>query len=207
MTYCALRVGSLVFCPLTCFQTSQTSNPHRDPHVGPSFIFPKVDIFWGIKWDVFIFICVTSYTFEKCAKSMDGCTTDRFSATCFLQSFLGYNPHNRYLTMVKTMVWCRYFIVQQVYALLRAACGFLVFLPFDMFSNRPDVEPAQVPTCGYLLYVTKGGVFWGIKWDVFIFICVTSYTFEKCAKSTDGCTTDRFIAIPAVADRSSTSRE
>ena len=34
-------------------------------HVGPSFILPKVGLIWGIKWDVFIFICVTSYTFLK----------------------------------------------------------------------------------------------------------------------------------------------
>ena len=80
MTYCTLRVGSWFFNPYTGFRTAHTSNLHGTRHVGPSVILPEVGLIWGIKWDVFIFICVALYTFEKCNKSMDGRTTDRFIA-------------------------------------------------------------------------------------------------------------------------------
>ena len=36
--------GFLDFCPSTCFRTAQTSNPHGLPHVGPSFMLPKVGL-------------------------------------------------------------------------------------------------------------------------------------------------------------------
>ena len=61
------------------------------------------------------------------------------------------------------MVCCRSFIAQKIYGLLRAVCGFLNFLPLDMFSNRPDVEPSRALTCGSLLYTPKGGAYPGYQ--------------------------------------------
>ena len=65
--------------------------------------------------------------------------------------------------MVKTMVCCHSFIAQQIYDLLRAACGILVFLPLDMFSNRLDIKPTLAPTCGSLSYTLKGGAYLGYR--------------------------------------------
>ena len=96
------------------------------------------------------------------------------------------------------MVCCRSFIVQKIYDLLRDVCGFLDFLPLDMFSDRPDVKPAWALYEGPSFKLPKVELIWGIELDVFIFICATLYKFEKCNKSTDGHTTDPFIAIPAV---------
>ena len=93
------------------------------------------------------------------------------------------------------MVCCHSFIVEQIYDVLRAACGLLIFLPLDMFSDRPDVKPARVPTYGSLLDTTKGGAcLLYIMIYVYIFKC-HFYAFEKCTRSTDGCTKERFIVI------------
>ena len=74
------------------------------------------------------------------------------------------------------MVFCRSFIVHQIYDLLRAACRLLDFLPLDMFSNRPGVEPAWAPTCGSLLYTLKGGAYLGYQIRcVHIYICPFIY--------------------------------
>ena len=101
--------------------------------------------------------------------------------------------------MVKTMVCCFSFIVQKVYGLLRATCGFLDFLPLDMFSNRPDVKPARAPICGSPLYTPKGGAYMRYQMRIVYILCIALYTFDTCNKSVDSCTTYRFISIQAIA--------
>ena len=72
--------GLLDFCPLTYFQTTQTSDPYGPPNMGTPFILSKVGLIWGIEWYLFIFICINLYKFYKCTNYTDVRTTDLFIA-------------------------------------------------------------------------------------------------------------------------------
>ena len=66
--------GLLDFLFLEMFLNRPDVKPKLAPHVGPFFILPRVGL------DVFICIGVTLYKFNKCTKSVFGCTTYQFIA-------------------------------------------------------------------------------------------------------------------------------